>query len=64
MRVLYEDFLDSYPRYNMMTKVDDITIFTPSQFPESVSWQVLEAMPSFQQVEAEMEAWRDVGAES
>ena len=65
MRVLYEDFLDSYPRYNMMiTNFDAITILIPSQFPESVSWQVLKAMPSFQQVEAEMEEWRNVGAES
>ena len=49
----------------MMTiNVDAITILTPSQFPESVSWQVLKAMPSFQQVEAEMEEWRNVGAGS
>ena len=50
----------------------------PSQFPDGLSWQVLKAswlkyiihikvlkaMPSFRQVEAEMEEWRSVGAES
>ena len=60
-----------YLYYNISNQI-------PSQFPDGLSWQVLKAswlkyiinikvlkaMPSFRQVEAEMEEWRSVGAES